>query len=226
VCGRFALFVTPEVLEEYFAVTDFATDALQPRYNLTPGQAIAVVREHDGRRRVDALQWGLIPFWAKDATIGRRLINARLDSIRTKPAFREAWQRRRCLIPASGFYEWSEPQGGRKRPHFIRPGTEPLLALAGLWERWRTPTGEKLETCVIVTTDANAELAKVHDRMPLLIPRDAQALWLDPSSSLEDVLKLAERPPALAIAPVGFGVNDPRKDDETVIAPLDEAAER
>ena len=225
-CGRFGLFVTPEVLEEYFAVMDFAADALQPRYNLTPGQAVAVVREHDGRRRLDALQWGLIPFWAKDATIGRRLINARLDSVPSKPAFREAWQRRRCLIPASGFYEWSEPRAGRKRPHFIRPGNEPLLALAGLWERWRTPTGEKLETCVIVTMDANAELAKVHDRMPLLIPRDAHALWLDPSSRLEDVLKLAERPPALDIAPVGFGVNDPRKDDETLIAPLDEAVEQ
>jgi putative SOS response-associated peptidase YedK len=226
VCGRFGLFATPEVLEEYFAVTDFAADALQPRYNLTPGQAVAVVREHDGRRRLDTLQWGLIPFWAKDATIGRRLINARLDSVASKPAFREAWQRRRCLIPASGFYEWSEPQGGRKRPYFIRPGDEPLLALAGLWERWRTPTGEKLETCVIVTTDANAELAKVHDRMPLLIPRDAQALWLDARSSLEDVLKLVERPPALRIDLVGFGVNDPRRDDETLIAPLDEAAQR
>ena len=116
------------------------------------------MREHEGRRRVHALQWGLIPFWAKDPTIGRKLINARLDSVATKPAFREAWQRRRCLIPASGFYEWSEPRGGRKRPHFIRPVGEPLFALAGLWERWRTPTGEKLDTCVIVTTDANAQL--------------------------------------------------------------------
>jgi putative SOS response-associated peptidase YedK len=219
------LFVTPEVLEEYFAVTDFGPDALRPRYNLTPGQAVAVVREREGRRRVDALQWGLIPFWAKDATIGRRLINARLDSVPSKPAFREAWQRRRCLIPASGFYEWSEPQGGRKRPYFIRPSDEPLLALAGLWERWRTPSGEKLETCVIVTTDANAELAKIHDRMPLVIPRDAQALWLDPSSSLEDAMKLAERPPALDVAAVGFGVNDPRNDDETLIAPVEETAQ-
>jgi putative SOS response-associated peptidase YedK len=226
VCGRFGLFVTPEVLEEYFAVTDLAAEPLQPRYNLTPGQAVAVVREHEGRRRVDTLQWGLIPFWAKDATIGRRLINARLDSVASKPAFREAWQRRRCLIPASGFYEWSIATSGRKRPHFIRPGTEPLLALAGLWERWRRPSGERLETCVIVTTDASAELEPIHDRMPLLIPRDAHALWLDPASSLEDVLKLAERPPALEIQPVGFGVNDPRNDDETLIVPFEEAAQR
>jgi putative SOS response-associated peptidase YedK len=234
VCGRFGLFVTPEVLEEYFSLDRLdrldrldgvAAPALapQPRYNLTPGQAVAVVREHAGRRRLDALQWGLIPFWAKDAKIGRRLVNARLDSVAAKPAFREAWQRRRCLIPASGFYEWSEPRGGRKRPYFIRPRTEPLLALAGLWERWRTPTGEKLETCVIVTTDANAELEEIHDRMPLLIPRDAQALWLDRESSVEEVQSLAERPPPLDVHPVGFGVNDPKHDDETLIAPVEEA---
>jgi putative SOS response-associated peptidase YedK len=218
------LFVTPEVLEEYFSLTDPVSLPLEARYNLTPGQAVAAVREHEGRRRVDALQWGLIPFWAKDATIGRRLVNARLDSVATKPAFREAWQRRRCLIPASGFYEWSEPREGRKRPHFIGPGSEPLFALAGLWERWRTAAGEKLETCVIVTTDANAELAPIHDRMPLLIPRDAQALWLDPRSSVDDVLQLAARPPPLAIRAVGFGVNDPKNDDETLIAPVAETA--
>jgi putative SOS response-associated peptidase YedK len=220
------LFVTPEVLEEYFSLDraeGAAAAAPQPRYNLTPGQAVAVVREHEGRRRLGVLQWGLIPFWAKDATIGRRLVNARLGSVATKPAFREAWQRRRCLIPASGFYEWSEPRGGRKRPYFIRPHDEPLLAIAGLWERWLRPTGEKLETCVIVTTDATPQLVKIHDRMPLLIPRDAQALWLDPKSGLEDVLKLAERPPALEARPVGFGVNDPKNDDEALIAPVEDA---
>lgn len=224
-CGRFGLFVTPEVLEEYFSLTDPVSLALEPRYNLTPGQPVAAVRdEHEGRRRVDALHWGLIPFWAKDATIGRRLVNARLDSVAKKPAFREAWQRRRCLIPASGFYEWSEPREGRKRPYFIGPSSEPLLALAGLWERWRSPAGEKLETCVIVTTDANAELAPIHDRMPLLIPRDAQALWLDPKTSVDETLKLAARPPPLAVRAVGFAVNDPKNDGETLIAPVAETA--
>jgi putative SOS response-associated peptidase YedK len=223
-CGRFGLFVTPEVLEEYFALVERAPAAvLEPRYNLTPGQPVACVRERDGRRSAAALQWGLIPFWAKDPAIGRRLINARLDSLAAKPAFREAWQRRRCLIPASGFYEWSEPVAGRKRPHFIRPTSEALFALAGLWERWRTPSGEMLETCVIVTIDASAELRTVHDRMPLLIPRAAHALWLDPRSSVEDALQIAQRPPPLEARPVGFGVNDPKNDDETLILPAAEA---
>ena len=221
-CGRFGLFVTPEVLEEYFAL-ETQVAAVEPRYNLTPGRAVAVVRERDGKRSLGALQWGLIPFWAKDATIGRKLVNARLDSVAAKPAYREAWQRRRCLIPASGFYEWRSQQGGRKRPYFIRPVDEQLFALAGLWERWRTPAGEKLETCVIVTTDANAQLAPIHDRMPLLIPRDAHALWLDPRTTVDDMLKLAARPPALEAHPVGFGVNDPKNDDETLIAPVAEA---
>ena len=223
-CGRFGLFVTPEVLEEYFALADSAAAIVpRPRYNLTPGQAVAVVREHDGRRTLDALQWGLIPFWAKDAKIGRRLVNARLDGVADKPAFREAYARRRCLIPASGFYEWSEPKAGRKQPYFIRPSGEPLLAIAGLWERWRTPSGEKLETCVIVTTDASAELVHVHDRMPLLIPRDAHALWLDPRTGIDDALLLAQRTPTLEIKPVGLAVNDPRNDDETLIAAVAEA---
>jgi putative SOS response-associated peptidase YedK len=201
------LFVTPEVLEEYFNLADLTAALVPPpRYNLTPGQAVAVVREHDGRRRLDALQWGLVPFWAKDQSIGRKLINARLDGIAQKPAFREAWTRRRCLIPASGFYEWSDPKRGPKRPYFIRAASEPLLALAGLWERWRAPGGDKVETCVIVTTDATPQLAPIHDRMPVLIPREAQAVWLDPRAPLDDVLQIAADPPALESYPVSVAV--------------------
>jgi putative SOS response-associated peptidase YedK len=183
---------------------------------------VAVVRERDGRRQLDALQWGLVPFWAKDTTIGRRLINARLDSLAEKPAFREAWTRRRCLIPASGFYEWSEAKGGRKRPYFIRASDEPLLALAGLWERWRAPSGERIETCVIVTTEATQQLASIHGRMPLLVPRAAHAVWLDPKTSLEKVSALARAVPPLEANPVGFAVNDPRNDDATLVEPAED----
>jgi putative SOS response-associated peptidase YedK len=222
VCGRFALFATPEQLAVHFGLTDPPTEVSAPRYNVTPGQAVAVVRERDGIRRLDRLKWGLVPFWAKDASIGQRLINARLDGLTTKPAFREAFTRRRCLIAASGFYEWSEPRQGRRRPYFIRAGSAPLLALAGLWERWRGEGGQPLETCVIVTTDANPTLAAIHDRMPLLVAREDHSRWLDPGSTLADAVALVARAPPLDAWPVALGVNDPRNDDATLIDPLPE----
>jgi putative SOS response-associated peptidase YedK len=218
VCGRFALFASPELVAEYFALAE--PPALAPHYNLTPSQDIAAVRvDRDGVRRLHALRWGLVPFWAKDAAIGRRLINARLDSLADKPAFREALTRRRCLIPASGFYEWGVDAVGKKEPFFIRPRGEPLLAIAGLWERWRAPSGEPLETCVIVTTEASALLAPIHDRMPVLVPRAAQDVWLDARSDVATITELAARGPELETWPVGTAVNDPRNDDERVIVP-------
>jgi len=218
VCGRFALFASPELVAEYFALAE--PPALAPHYNLTPGQDIAGVRvDRDGVLRLHALRWGLVPFWAKDAKLGRRLINARLDSLAGKPAFREAFTRRRCLIPASGFYEWGVDAAGKKQPFFIRPRGEPLLAIAGLWERWRAPSGEPLETCVIVTTEANALLAPIHDRMPVLLARAAQDVWLDARSDVVTITELAARGPELETWPVGTAVNDPRNDDERVIAP-------
>ena len=217
-CGRFALFASPELVAEYFALAE--PPALAPHYNLTPGQDIAAVRvDRDGVLRLHALRWGLVPFWAKDAALGRRLINARLDSLAGKPAFREAFTRRRCLIPASGFYEWGVDAAGKKQPFFIRPRGEPLLAIAGLWERWRAPSGEPLETCVIVTTEANALLAPIHDRMPVLLARAAQDVWLDARSDVATITELAARGPELETWPVGTAVNDPRNDDERVIAP-------
>ncbi len=217
-CGRFALFASPELVAEYFALAE--PPSLAPHYNLTPGQDIAAVRvDRDGVLRLSALRWGLVPFWAKDAAIGRRLINARLDSLADKPAFREALTRRRCLIPASGFYEWGVDAAGKKQPFFVRPRGEPLLAIAGLWERWRAPSGEPLETCVIVTTEANATLAPIHDRMPVVLTRAAQDVWLDARSDVATITELAARGPELETWPVGTAVNDPRNDDERVIAP-------
>jgi putative SOS response-associated peptidase YedK len=218
VCGRFALFASPELVAEYFALAE--PPSLAPHYNLTPGQDIAAVRvDRDGVLRLRALRWGLIPFWAKDAAIGRRLINARLDGLADKPAFREALTRRRCLIPASGFYEWGVDAAGKKQPFFARARGEPLLAIAGLWERWRAPSGEPLETCVIVTTEANATLAPIHDRMPVLLTRAAQGVWLDARSDVATITDLAAHGPELETWPVGTAVNDPRNDDERVIAP-------
>jgi putative SOS response-associated peptidase YedK len=218
-CGRFGLFATPELLEDYFALAA-RPDALAARYNVAPGQMAAVVREADGERSLGSLHWGLVPYWAKDPSIGHRLVNARLEGIATKPAFRDAWARRRCLVPASGFYEWSAPVGGRKRPHFVRPIDEPLFALAGLWERWRAPDGQRRETFVVVTAAARGELARVHDRMPLIVPRGAHAMWLDPRTSVADLASVADAVPAVALHEVSLKVNDARTDDATLIAPL------
>jgi putative SOS response-associated peptidase YedK len=220
VCGRFALFASPELLAEYFALADVPALALAPHYNLTPGQDVAAIRvDRGGARRVHALRWGLVPFWAKDAAIGRRLINARLDSLGDKPAFREALGRRRCLIPASGFYEWGVDAAGKKQPFFVRARDDPLLALAGLWERWRGTGAEPLETCVIVTTDATPTLAPIHDRMPVLLTRAAQDVWLDSTTEGAALADLAAHGPELEAWPVGGAVNDPRNDDERLIAP-------
>jgi putative SOS response-associated peptidase YedK len=219
VCGRFALFAMPELLAEYFALAD--VPSLAPHYNVTPGQDIAAVRlDRSGKRRLGLLRWGLVPFWAKDATIGRRLINARLDGLAEKPAFREALTRRRCLIAASGFYEWAQLAGGKKQPYFVRARSEPLLAFAGLWERWRHGGAETpLETCVIVTTAANEVLAPIHDRMPVMLDRQAQDVWLDPTSTVAQIAELAARGPAVEAWAVGNAVNDPRNDDERVLTP-------
>jgi putative SOS response-associated peptidase YedK len=218
VCGRFALFALPELVAEYFALAE--PPDLTAHYNVTPGQDIAAVRvDRAGNRRLHALRWGLVPFWAKDATIGRRLVNARLDTLADKPAYREALGRRRCLIAASGFYEWAVLPDGKKQPYFIRPRGEPMLAIAGLWERWRAPGSDTpLETCVIVTTAANEMLAGIHDRMPVLLTRADQDVWLDPASTPATVAALG--PPELEAWPVGSAVNDARNDDERVIAPL------
>lgn len=223
-CGRFALFATPEQLTEYFELAHEIGAPLVPHYNITPGQAVAVVRnDRDGRRRLDWLRWGLVPFWAKDEKIGHKLINARLESLAEKPAYREAATRRRCLIPASGFFEWGEGTARARRPFFVRTVTEPLLALAGLWERWRAPDGTRLETCVIVTTAAGPVLAPIHDRMPVLLARADHAAWLDPGTPAASIAPSAARGLELQTWPVGLAVNDPRIDDERVIAPDREA---
>ncbi|HEX5047662.1 MAG TPA: SOS response-associated peptidase [Gammaproteobacteria bacterium] len=220
-CGRFALFATPEQLVEYFELFERPSLGLEPHFNITPGQAVAAVRVgRDGRRRLDVLQWGLVPFWAKDRRIGYKLINARLESLADKPAFREALSRRRCLIAASGFYEWADAgEGAKRRPHFVRTTDDTLLAFAGLWERWRGADGAPLETCTIVTTAANAALAPIHDRMPLAVARADLATWLDPATSLDELSALAARGPSLEAWPVGTAVNDPRNDDERLIEP-------
>ena len=190
-CGRFATFIAPPELVRRFALPPELLGEppladLAPRYNAAPTQPLPVVREVGGARRCDALNWGLIPGWAKDKSIGNRLINARSETAADKPSYRVAFAARRCLVPASGFYEWDEPEsGGAKRPYFFafppddRSGDDPApFGFAGLWERWekgKTP----VETFTLLTGEPYPAVAPVHSRSPLIVPPDLYDTWLD-----------------------------------------------
>lgn len=222
-CGRFALSHTADEI-----VARFDTEVrplLEPRYNVAPTQAIAVVVQN-GTRHLDFYKWGLVPSWAKDPAIGSRLINARAETLAEKPSFRTALARRRCLVPASGFYEWKEadnPEEGGRTPQFIHRKDGGLLAFAGLWEEWHAPDGSSLRSCTIVTTAPNSLMASIHDRMPVILEGDAEMQWLDPSVTRPtDLLPLLV--PAsediLDAYPVSRRVNSPAVDDPANVARL------
>ncbi len=191
-CGRLALSARFEQLAREFGLA--ADPGLKPRYNVAPTQPLAVIRSAAGQgRELVFLRWGLIPFWAKDASAGARFINARAETAAEKPAFRLAFQQRRALIPASGFFEWSR-RSGRKEPFFIRRSDGKPLALAGIWEIWRSPEGETVSTSAILTTVANSLVGRLHDRMPVVVAPDDYRLWLDPSAAGPDELARIFRP--------------------------------
>jgi putative SOS response-associated peptidase YedK len=175
-CGRYVITSSPAAIRALFGYPEQPN--FPPRYNVAPTQPIPVVRLHEGKRQFVLMRWGLIPAWVKDPKTFSLVINARSDSVIAKPAFRNAMRRRRCLIPADGFYEWKEI-GGRKQPYFVRLKKSGPFAFAGLWETWTGPNGEEMDTAAIVTTDANRTLATLHDRMPVILPPEAFDLWLD-----------------------------------------------
>jgi len=177
-CGRYLLLKDLSEVLAHFEVETSDLAAL-PAGDLVPGQTVPAVI-HDGGRRLVSLRWGLIPAWAKDPAIGRKLFNARAETLAEKPSFREAFKRRRCLIPADGFYEWTGQKGNKQAVRFSLASGGPF-AFAGLYESWRPPSGEPIRTCTIVTTAPNALIAPIHDRMPVILPRSAEAPWLDPA---------------------------------------------
>jgi putative SOS response-associated peptidase YedK len=177
-CGRYTLAVDGTQLALQFQLPE--TPQLQPRYNIAPTQAVLAVRAGDAGRTATWLGWGLIPSWAGDPAIGSRMINARSETVAEKPAFRAAFRRRRCLIAADGFYEWQAQPGG-KQPFFFRMRDGRPFAMAGLWEQWRDPDNEPVETCTILTTTANALLQPIHARMPVILDPGDYDLWLDPT---------------------------------------------
>lgn len=219
-CGRFSLWLSLTDLVDAFPDFIFPAE-MPPRYNIAPTQDVAVV-PNNGQNQVEFFRWGLVPFWAKDPSIGNRMINARAETVAEKPAFRAAYRRRRCLILADGFYEWRTEPGSRvKTPMYVRLASGKPFAFAGLWERWR-PDDTPLLTCTIITTRPNTLLAPIHNRMPVILPPEAHARWLDPaeqrSGALDDLLKPypAEQMVAYAVSRL---VNSPANDVPACIEP-------
>ncbi len=226
-CGRFTQRLSWAELHELMDLIGAPLN-LQPRYNVAPGQEVAIVRAADAGRRLSMLRWGLVPAWARDRSIGNRLINARSETVAEKPAFRTAYRRRRCLVPADGFYEWQR-RGGTRQPWLfgLRDGSP--FAFAGLWERWTAPEGpaptgslfgpepgDPVETFTILTATATETVAAIHDRMPLILPPDAYGPWL----AGEDIPLAPYPADDMHAYPVSTLVNRPANDDPRCIEPV------
>ena len=195
-CGRYAASANPDDLVEEFEVVERPEEALEPSWNVAPTQDVYAVLERaprgepdePPRRRLQVARWGLVPSWAKDAAIGNRMINARMETVAEKPAFKKAFAKRRALLPADGYFEWYGEVKGKKQPFFIRPADGGVLAMAGLYELWRDPTkadddpARWLWTCTVITTDAEDDLGRIHDRMPLMLPRSSSGSSCEGSS--------------------------------------------
>jgi putative SOS response-associated peptidase YedK len=221
-CGRYAFFSPAEAVRRVFGVA--SVPPLEARYNVAPTQPVPVLREREpGGREVVLLHWGLVPSWAKERSIGNRMINARAETLPEKPAYRRAFRDRRCLVLADGWYEWQATASG-KQPWFIRGRERQPLGLAGLWEAWRDPgTGEVLESCTIVTRDAPGRLGSIHHRMPAVIRPEGTGAWLDPGQHDTTMLSrwLGEaRETDFDAWPVGRAVNDPRHEGAALVEPV------
>jgi putative SOS response-associated peptidase YedK len=235
-CGRMTQQRDPSEIARIFDAEIAAGDAtalaeLGPRYNVAPTEPVTVVVQHDDGRRVELHRWGLVPAWSEKPTTRSPLINARAETIAASPAFRTSFVRRRCVIPADGFYEWRR-EGRRRQPFLIRPpattSSTPLLAFAGIWAPWRDPaTGEWLLSSAVVTTAANATVGRLHDRMPVILDADAWRLWLDPTVTdaglLHDLLRPTDDVP-LEDVPVSPLVNNANNKGPELIVPLEDVA--
>jgi putative SOS response-associated peptidase YedK len=226
-CGRYVSVTPVGVLAERFEVTEVRAPELGERYNVAPTDEVYAVAEgKDGTRRLGTFKWGLVPFWAKEPKVGSRMINARVETLASK--FKRTLERRRCLIPADGFYEWQVSEGKRpKQPFFIHDRDGQPLAFAGLWEVWHNPAdpdAEPLRTCSIITTDANQVVARTHDRMPVMLGREQWGPWLDVAQHDLDVVQgllVPDPPTGLEVYPVSTDVNTVQNDGSHLIAPLE-----
>jgi len=212
-CGRFTLTADPADLQEAFYWVNFGNASITPRYNIAPTQGVAVV-PNNGQNTLDFFTWGLVPSWAKDPSIGSRMINARSETIQEKPSYRNAFRQRRCLILADGFYEWQKQSGSApKLPFYFQLADGAPFAFAGIWETWNPPEGEPLRSCSIITTEPNDLVAMAHNRMPVIFDKGGMWDWLaeKPADALQAMLAPypAEK---MRAHPVGLAVNNPKND--------------
>ncbi|MBP6421599.1 MAG: SOS response-associated peptidase [Propionivibrio sp.] len=218
-CGRYAI-ATPHFsrIEQVLGTT---FQAVQPRYNIAPTQNIPIIRQTEHGYELTELRWGLIPFWSKTPTTEYSTFNARIETVATKPAFRGPFRTRRCLIPASGLYEWKQ-EGGKKQPYFITGSDDEGIALAGLWDEWRDSSGFTLASCTILVGPANGLIAPIHDRLAIILPESACATWLDPNTSIEHASALLHPYPAdqMRCWPVSTAVNQARNNTPELIDPI------
>jgi putative SOS response-associated peptidase YedK len=218
-CGRYALAVQPEDVEAEFSM--IRIEWFPPRYNIAPTQPILIVRGERGQRRPALVRWGLIPSWTKDMAAMPLLFNARSETAAEKPAFRGAYRHRRCLIPATGFYEWRKDANGRKQPFYLQPASGGVIAFAGLWDEWADDKGNIIDTATILTTAANRELAPIHERMPVVVRREQYDLWLGLDAERGANAGQVLLPPpdgTFEPNPIGSGVNSFRNDDPAIQA--------
>lgn len=219
-CGRYTLKTPAKELAERLGAE--ATE-ISPSYNVAPSQEVAAILREDGVKKLEMLRWGLVPSWAKDPAIGNRMINARSETAHEKPSFRGAFKRRRCLIPADGFYEWRKEAGG-KQPFHIRLEDGEPFAFAGLWESWDGGEGE-VRTCAILTTEANGTMRPIHARMPVILPSDLRDAWLDPEAEKHELISMLEPYTGeMEAYPVSRFVNRPTNNDPRCIEPVETTA--
>jgi putative SOS response-associated peptidase YedK len=219
-CGRFTLIISPEILSKTFDLQELPID-LEPRYNIAPSQPIAAIRNIGEHNKLNFIKWGLLPHWARDTT--HSPINAKSETVHEKPMFQHAIKYNRCIIPASGFYEWLPTKDNHKQPYYIRLLNSRIMGLAGLWERWNAEDGSEVETCCILTTEANELVKPIHDRMPVILQPDDYTLWL--SRHMHDPHELQRMykpyPSELMVANVVPDlVNNPRFDSPACIVQM------
>lgn len=224
-CGRATLTVSVDEIAEVLGATPIEVGP--PRYNLAPSQPMLIVREgRDHAREMALARWGLVPHWAREEEVKKlasRCVQARVETVARAPAFRDAFRARRCLVIVDGFYEWKTLEGGGRSPHHVRREDGRPFAIAGVWERWRSPSGEIVDSCAVVTTEAAGRIAELHDRMPLVVPPNAYAAWLGGTS--EEASHVVSAAPELVVSRVSKWVNDVRHDDPRCLDPEPEAQE-